>query len=91
MLTYVVFNTSIYSLLDIPGLCLLQKTVVVTVAQVFGKNVWASDIEWSVVRHTREKKDKIKGCFERVRLLLVAGGQKGLAVVTVSQCQNKWV
>lgn len=28
MLTYVVCNTSIYSLLDIPGLCLFQKTVV---------------------------------------------------------------
>lgn len=28
VLTYVVFNTSIYSLLYIPGLCLFQKTVV---------------------------------------------------------------
>ena len=67
------------------------KLILVTVAQVLGENVWASDIEWPVERHSREKKDKIKGCFERVRLLLVAGGQKGLAVVTVCQCQNKWV
>jgi len=29
---------------------------VVTVAQVFGENVWASDIEWPVVRHSRGKK-----------------------------------
>ena len=28
----------------------------VTVAQVFRENVWASDIEWPVVRHSREKK-----------------------------------
>jgi len=27
---------------------------------------WASEIEWPVVRHSRDK--KIKGCFERVRL-----------------------
>ena len=61
---------------------------------MFGKNVWASDIGWPVVRHSRERereKDKIKGCCERVRLLLVAGSQKGLAAVTVRQCQNKWV
>ena len=65
---------------------------IVTVAHVFRENVWASDIKWPVVRHSREKgKDKIKGCFDRVRLLLVAVGQKGLAVVTLRQCQNKWV
>ena len=57
---------------------------------MFKENVWASDIEWPVVRHSREK-NRIKGCFERVRLLLIAGGQKGLEVVTVRQCQNKWV
>jgi len=62
---------------------------VITVAQVLRENVWTSDIEWPVVRHSRDK--KIKGNFERVRLLLLAGGQKGLAVVTVRQCQNKWV
>ena len=63
----------------------------VNVAQVFRENVWASDIEWRVVRHSKKEKDKIKGYFERMRLLLITGGQKGLAVVTVRQCQNKWV
>ena len=28
---------------------------IVTVAQVFGKNMWASDTEWPVVRYSREK------------------------------------
>jgi len=42
---------------------------VVTDAQVFRENIWASDIEWPVVRHSREK-NKILGCFERERLLL---------------------
>ena len=56
----------------------------VTVAQVFGNSVWASDIGWPVLRHSRERgRDNIKGCFERMSLLLVAGGQKGLAIVTV--------
>jgi len=49
---------------------------------------WASEIEWPVVRHS---KGKIKGCFERARILRVAGGQKRLVVVAVCQCQNKWV
>ena len=35
----------------------------------------------------KAKKNKIKGCFESVRLR-VAGGQNGQAVVAVSQCQN---
>ena len=36
----------------------------VTVAQVFGKNVWASDIEWPVLRHSSEREgEKTKGCF----------------------------
>ena len=30
----------------------------VTVAPVFRENVWASDTEWPVVRHSREKKIK---------------------------------
>jgi len=46
---------------------------------------WTSDIQWPEVRHSRDK--NIKGCFETLR---VAGGQKGLAVVAVRQCQNKW-
>ena len=48
---------------------------------------WASAIEWPGVRQSKDK--RIKGClfFERVRLLRVAGGQKGPAVVTVCQRQ----
>jgi hypothetical protein len=30
---------------------------------------WASEIEWLVVRHSRDK--KIKGCFERVSLCML--------------------
>jgi hypothetical protein len=49
---------------------------------------WASEIEWPMVRHSRDK--KIKGCFERVRLR-IAGGQKGPAVVAVYPRRNKGV
>jgi hypothetical protein len=48
---------------------------------------WASEIEWPVVKHSRDKKIN-KGCFERERLR-VDGGQKGLAVVTGYPCRNK--
>jgi hypothetical protein len=50
---------------------------------------WASGIEWPVVRHSRDKKNK--GCFERVRLCMLLGGQKSLAVVAVCPCRNKRV
>jgi hypothetical protein len=53
------------------------------------KACWASEIEWPVVKHSRDKKIN-KGCFERVRLC-IEGGQKGLAVVTGWPCQNKRV
>jgi len=33
---------------------------------------WASEIKWPVVRHTRD--NKIKGCFERVRICALRGG-----------------
>jgi hypothetical protein len=49
---------------------------------------WASEIEWPVVRHSRDKK---KGCFKRVRLCAWRRGQKGLAVVSVCPCRNKRV
>jgi hypothetical protein len=54
------------------GVLIKVKVTVVTVAQVFGKNVWARDIGWPVVRHCSESErerggDEIKGCFERVR------------------------
>ena len=39
---------------------------VITVAQVLRENVWTSDIEWPVVRHSRDK--KTKECFETVRI-----------------------
>jgi hypothetical protein len=43
----------------------------VNIAQVFGKNVWASDVEWPVLRHSRERGRENKGMyFERVRLFL---------------------
>jgi len=56
------------------GVLIKVKVTVVTVAQVFGKNVWARDIGWPAVWHSSvsesargERGDKIKGCFERVR------------------------
>jgi len=50
---------------------------------------WASEIEWPVVKHSRDKKNKIM--FRKGETLRVAVGQKGLALVAVSQCQNKWI
>jgi hypothetical protein len=49
---------------------------------------WASDIEWPVVRHSRDLK---KGMFRKGEALRVAGGQKGLAVVAVCPRRNKGV
>jgi hypothetical protein len=53
------------------------------------KVYWASEIEWLVVRHSRDKISK--GMFWKGETLRVAGSQKGLAVVAVPQCHNKWV
>ena len=50
---------------------------------------WASEIEWPVVGPSRDKKKQ--GMFRKGETLRVAGGQKGLAVVTVGQRLNKWV
>jgi hypothetical protein len=45
----------------------------------------ASEIEWSVVRHGKEKNKEL---FRKSETLRVAGGQKGQVVVAVCQCQN---
>jgi hypothetical protein len=39
------------------------SALLVTVAQVFGKNVYASDIGWPVLRHSRERGRENKGMF----------------------------
>jgi len=51
---------------------------------------WASETEWPMVRHSREREKK-KVMFRKSETSRVAGGQKSLLVVAVCQCQNKWV
>ena len=55
------------------------------------KMYWASKIEWPVSRRSRDKKKKTKGCFERVRLCALRGGQKVLTVVTICPWRNRGV
>jgi len=47
----------------------------------------ASKVEWPLVRHNRGS--KTKGCAEKEVTLRVAGGQKGLEVVTESKLQYR--
>jgi hypothetical protein len=52
---------------------------------------WASEIEWPVIRHSKEKNEGMFRKRERERVsetLRVADAQKDLVVVAVCQCPN---